>query len=202
MKIEWKTTDLPIEYPDALKIMEERVNLIQKKQAPELIWFLEHPAIYTAGTSAIEEDLLNKEQFPVYQTGRGGQYTYHGPGQRIIYLMLDLKRRGADVKKYVASLEDWIIASLAEIGIKAKKKEGKIGIWVGNKKIAAIGIRISKWVSYHGIAINLNPDINHYNGIIPCGIKEFGITSLHELGHKISYQDLDNILKSKFYEIF
>lgn len=202
MKIEWKTTDLPVSYPDALKFMEKRVKLIQKAQASELIWCLEHPAIYTAGTSAVENDLLNKTQFPVYQTGRGGQYTYHGPGQRIVYLMLDIKGRGADVKKYVANLEDWIIASLAEIGVIAEKKEGKIGIWVKDKKIAAIGIRISKWVSYHGIAINLNPNINHYAGIIPCGIKEFGITSLHELGRKISYQDLDNILKSKFYEIF
>lgn len=204
MSIEWKTSNLSVNYLDAVQFMEERIKNIQNNQASELVWFLEHPSIYTAGTSAKENDLLEKN-FPVFHTGRGGQYTYHGPGQRIIYLMLNLKKRGEDLRKYISNLEDWIIASLKEIGIHAEKKAGRVGIWTINKqdkeaKIAAIGVRVSKWISYHGVAINVFPNLDHYSGIIPCGISEFGVTSLKELGCDISYQKLDIILKNKFKE--
>ena len=203
MKIEWKTTNLPISYPDAINLMEDRIAKIYNNQATEMVWFLEHPPIYTGGTSSIESDLINPFKLPVYKTGRGGQYTYHGPGQRVVYLMLDLRKRGEDLRKYVANLEDWIIASLAEIGLYSEKKQGKIGIWTKKEtKVAAIGIRVRKWITYHGIAINVNPNLEHYNGIIPCGIREFGVTSLHELGYDVSYKKLDNILKSKFNDFF
>jgi lipoyl(octanoyl) transferase len=204
MTIEWKTSTSPIEYQYAVNEMEKRVKQIQNGDAEELVWFLEHPSIYTAGTSAKDTDLIN-QNFPVFNTGRGGQYTYHGPGQRIVYLMLDLKKRGEDLRKYIANLEDWIIAVLSEIGIHAEKRAGRIGIWTINKqgkeaKIAAIGVRVQKWISYHGIAINVSPNLNHYDGIIPCGISEFGVTSLQELGYDISYEKLDSILRNKFKE--
>lgn len=207
MTIEWKISTSPIDYQEALEFMEARIAQIHQGKASELIWFLEHPAIYTGGSSAESKDLTNNLNLPVYQTGRGGQYTYHGPGQRVVYLMLDLRKRGEDLRKYVADLEDWIIASLAEIGLPSKKREGRIGIWTIDKnnkeaKIAAIGIRVRKWITYHGIAINVKPNLEHYNGIIPCGIKEFGVTSLDELGYDIPYQKLDSILKSKFNEFF
>lgn len=202
MSIEWKISSSPIEYQDAINFMEERIKLIHNNQANELVWFLEHPSIYTAGTSAKESDLLDKK-FPIFNTGRGGQYTYHGPGQRVVYLMLDLRKRGEDLRKYIANLENWIIASLNEIGLFSEKKTGRIGIWTNTKndkeaKISAIGVRVRKWIAYHGIAINVSPNLEHYNGIIPCGIREFGVTSLHELGYNISYEKLDNILKAKF----
>lgn len=207
MIIEWKISTSPIDYQEALEFMEDRIAQIHKGEASELIWFLDHPAIYTGGSSAESEDLINNLNLPVYQTGRGGQYTYHGPGQRVVYLMLDLKKRGEDLRKYVADLEDWIIASLTEIGLSSEKREGRIGIWTIDKrgkeaKIAAIGIRVRKWITYHGIAINVKPNLKHYDGIIPCGIKEFGVTSLDELGYDIPYQKLDSILKSKFNEFF
>lgn len=207
MTIEWKISTSPIDYQEALEFMEARIAQIHKGEKSELVWFLEHPPIYTGGSSAESEDLINDLNLPVYHTGRGGQYTYHGPGQRVVYLMLDLRKRGEDLRKYVADLEDWIIASLAEIGLPSKKREGRIGIWTIDKnnkeaKIAAIGIRVRKWITYHGIAINVKPNLEHYNGIIPCGIKEFGVTSLNELGYDIPYQKLDSILKSKFNEFF
>ena len=207
MKLEWKTSNLPIEYPQAISFMEERVENIHHNKTPELIWLLEHPSIYTAGSSASDSDLLNHSKFPIYPSGRGGKYTYHGPGQRIIYLMLNLKSRGADLRKYVANLEDWIIASLAEIGLTSERKQGRVGIWTKSKlgeevKIAAIGIRVRKWITYHGIAINVFPNLEHYNGIIACGIKEFGVTSLQELGYNIAYAELDDILKRKFSDFF
>lgn len=205
--MEWKTTKSLIEYSDAIAFMEKRIAQIHKSQATEMVWLLEHPPIYTAGTSAASHELINSDNLPVYVTGRGGKYTYHGPGQRVVYLMLDLKNRGQDIRKYVANLENWLIASLAEIGLSSTKKEGKVGIWtksINNEdvKIAALGIRVRKWVAYHGVAINVKPNINHYKGIIPCGISEFGVTSLQELGYNLSLEDLDLILKEKFNEFF
>lgn len=207
MTIEWKISTKPIDYQEALKFMEARIAQIHQEKASELVWFLEHPPIYTGGSSAESEDLINDLNLPVYHSGRGGQYTYHGPGQRVVYLMLNLRKRGEDLRKYVSDLENWIIASLAEIGLLSEKREGRIGIWTIDKnnkeaKIAAIGIRVRKWITYHGIAINVKPNLEHYNGIIPCGIKEFGVTSLDELGYDMPYKKLDSILKSKFSEFF
>ena len=207
MTIEWKTSDQAINYQDAITFMEKRVDQIHKGEAPEMIWLLEHPSIYTAGSSALDSELINSDNLPVYATGRGGKYTYHGPGQRIVYLMLNLKNREADIRKYVANLENWIIASLREVGLFSERKNGRIGIWTTTSsgeevKIAAIGIRVRKWVAYHGIAINVSPSLDLYKGIIACGIKEFGVTSLKELGYDISYTELDNILKSKFNDFF
>ena len=205
-KIEWKFSKNLIDYKQALDFMEARILQIHNSEANELIWFLEHPAIYTAGTGAREDELIHENNIPVYQTGRGGKYTFHGPGQRVIYLMLNLKRRGQDIRKYVETIEKWIIASLAEVGIKGERREGRIGIWVNHSdrelKIAAIGIRIKKWISYHGVAINVNPNLEYYQGIIPCGIREYGVSSLHDLGVKISLEDFDKILKEKFSEFF
>ena len=205
--MEFKTTASPVEYKQAIKFMEQRVAQIHASEADELLWFLEHQAIYTGGSSALSKELINQENLPVYKTCRGGKYTYHGPGQRIVYLMLDLKKREQDIRKYVANLENWVISSLREIGISCETKEGKIGIWTESAigkdvKIAAIGIRVRKWIAYHGVAINVSPNLKHYSGIIPCGISEFGVTSLKELGYNISMQDLDIILKEKFNDFF
>ena len=205
--IEWRTSIEPIDYPDAIDIMENRVEAIYEQTAPEMVWLLEHPPVYTAGTGAKMEDLLQTNTFPVYETGRGGQYTYHGPGQRVIYVMLDLRKREADLKNYVRKLESWVIATLAQFKILGERRAGRVGIWVFDqnikeKKIAAIGIRIRHWISFHGISINLNPELNHYNGIIPCGISDYGVTSLHELGKNINTAELDHALKETFCEIF
>ena len=205
--MEWKTTNNPVDYADAIIFMEKRVEQINNQQESELVWFLEHPSIYTAGGNASANELINQANLPVYATGRGGKYTYHGPGQRVIYLMLDLKKREADLRKYVANLENWIITSLAEIGLFSERKEGRIGIWTTSSlgeevKVAAIGIRVRKWITYHGIAINVAPNLDYYNGIIPCGIKEFGVTSLQQLGYNTSYKELDYVLKSKFNDFF
>ncbi len=207
MKIEYNTSNHAINYLDAVELMEKRVEAIHQAKKPELVWFLEHPSIYTAGTSADPSELINPKSLPVYESGRGGKYTYHGPGQRVVYLMLDLKTREADLRKYIANLENWIIASLAEIGLTSKRKEGHVGIWTTSHsgedaKIAAIGIRVRKWITYHGIAINVHPSMDHYNGIIACGIKEFGVTSLNKLGYNITYSELDCILKGKFNDFF
>jgi len=207
--LEWKTSTDLVPYEDAHTFMEERVTALAgdtqaAPQANECIWFLEHPPLYTAGTSADENDLLVPDRFPVYQTGRGGQYTYHGPGQRVAYVMVDLSKRSFDVKKYVFSLEQWIIDSLADLGITGERREGRVGIWVerdtGNgiireDKIAAIGVRISRRITFHGIAINVNPNLEHFNGIIPCGINAHGVTSFEDLGLKISMDELDEALK-------
>lgn len=207
MTIEWKTSKKPCNYEDTINLMEQRIEDIHLKKSPELVWLLEHPSIYTSGTGSSSNELLDSRDIPVYETGRGGKFTYHGPGQRIIYLMLNLKERGGDLRKYIASLEGWTISCLTEIGIKCFKREGRIGIWTISKsgkevKIAAIGIRIRKWITYHGIAINVNPNLDHYNGIIACGIKEYGVTSLHQLGYDIDYTRLDSILKDKFNDFF
>lgn len=196
----------PVPYEQAVADMEARVGAIRADSAPEQLWFLEHPPIYTAGTSAKEADLL-EARFPVYETGRGGQFTYHGPGQRVVYAMLDLKARAMDVRQYVAALEAWIIAALAEFGVKGEVREGRVGVWVARgagreDKIAAIGVRVRKWVTYHGIAINVDPDLGHYAGIVPCGIAGHGVTSLTDLGLPVTMADLDAALLKTFPEVF
>lgn len=200
--LEWKISPGLTDYPYAVDTMEARVGGIINGRAPELVWLVEHPPLYTAGTSADDDDLLDKK-FPVYEAGRGGEYTYHGPGQRVAYVMLDLKKRNMmDVRLYVQTLERWIIATLADLGIESFTRDGRIGVWVNEhgaeKKVAALGIRVRKWVTYHGICINLNPDLTHYAGIVPCGISEYGVTSLSALGKNVTMEELDKILKEKF----
>jgi len=205
-QIEWKTSDSPVAYEDALSFMEERVAAIREGTARELVWLLEHPPLYTAGTSSNSSDLTDPERFPVYQAGRGGQYTYHGPGQRIAYVMLDLKKRGADIRAYVQDLEDWVIDVLAQYQIKGEKRCERVGVWVDRgfreDKIAAIGVRVRRWVSFHGISINVDPDLSHYDGIVPCGIAEHGVTSLVDLGIPLSMLEFDMELKAGFERIF
>jgi lipoyl(octanoyl) transferase len=208
--MEWRIDDTAIDYETALGLMDERAAAIRAGTAGELAWLLEHPPLYTAGTSAKAADLLAPERFPVYPTGRGGQYTYHGPGQRVGYVLLDLKRRNrADVRAYVRDLEDWIIRTLARFNIRGERREGRVGIWVDRgggreDKIAAIGVRIRQWVTLHGIAINLDPDLEHYAGIVPCGIsaQAHGVTSLHHLGILVSMPELDSALRASFAEVF
>lgn len=205
--MEWKISDRPVEYPDALSFMDERVAGIYEGSVQECVWFLEHPPLYTAGTSAKGADLLD-ERFPVYEAGRGGEHTYHGPGQRVAYVMVDLKKRGApDIKKYVRDLEEWIIQTLAEFDIQGERRCGRVGIWVvmpdgSEKKVAAIGVRVRHWITLHGISININPDLSHFDGIVPCGISEHGVTSLADLGKNIEYQAFDAVLQEKFLGIF
>jgi lipoyl(octanoyl) transferase len=210
---EWLISKDLIDYSEALSFMDERVAAIREGEKQDLIWLLEHAPLYTAGTSANDSDLLTKE-FPVYKAGRGGQYTYHGPGQRIAYVMLDLKRRqnAPDVKQYVWQLEEWIIRTLAELGVTGERRCGRVGIWVDmsaygkpkgvEAKIAAIGVRIRRWVTLHGIAINNNPDLSHFGGIVPCGISEHGVTSLKDLGVNVTMADLDKIMQNTFEDAF
>ncbi len=206
--MEWRIDDRPVEYEAALALMDQRVADIREGSAPELAWLLEHPPLYTAGTSANAADLLAPSRFPVHRSGRGGQYTYHGPGQRIGYVMLDLRRRGPDVKAYVHNLEEWLIRTLARFNIKGERREGRIGIWVAHHgredKIAAIGVRIRHWVTMHGVSLNHEPDLSHFAGIVPCGISgpQFGVTSLHDLGILISPAELDMAMKSAFAQVF
>lgn len=204
--VEWRTSPGLVPYPEALGVMEERVGAIRDRGAPELVWLLEHPALYTAGTSAAPEELLDAARFPVYAAGRGGRYTYHGPGQRIVYVMLDLKRRGGDIRRYVHDLEELAIRTLAEFGVAGERRAGRIGIWVtrpdGEAKIGAIGVRVRRWVSYHGLALNLRPDLSHFQGIVPCGISEFGVTSLAALGVRAEFADLDAALRRSFATLF
>lgn len=200
--IEWRTSDRLVPYEEALAFMEERAAAIRAGTARECVWMLEHPPLFTAGTSADPAELFNPLGFPVYEAGRGGRYTYHGPGQRVVYVMLDLDRRGRDVRRLVHSLEGWIISTLADLGVTAHRAEGRIGIWVGEgaaeKKIAALGIRIKRWVTLHGIAINLSPELAHFGGIVPCGISDFGVTSLSALGKPASMTRVDSALKANF----
>jgi lipoyl(octanoyl) transferase len=202
---EWKISDAPVGYPEALAEMETRAAAIAQGLACEQIWLLEHPPIYTAGTSARDEDLI-EARFPVYRTGRGGQFTYHGPGQRVAYAMLDLKRRKPDVRAYVHDLEEWLIQALAELGVKGERRDGRVGIWVqrGTRedKIAALGVRIKRWVSFHGVALNVDPDLSHFTGIVPCGVSQHGVTSLADLGIVASMADVDVALKRGFGKIF
>ena len=209
--VEWIISHDLVDYRDAEAIMERRVQKIIEGKASEAIWLLEHPPTYTAGTSARKEDLLSTNRFPVYSTKRGGQYTYHGPGQRVIYVMLDLNRRGRNVRAFVKALENWVITTLKHFNITGEIRNGRIGVWVkrpekpnlpnGNTaedKIAAIGLRLRKWVSFHGISINVEPDLDHFSGIIPCGISDHGVTSLVDLGLPVTTYDLDVALKATF----
>ncbi len=203
---EWLISSAPVPYPEAIEAMESRLLAIQQGKAAELVWLLEHPPLYTAGTSAVAADLL-APQFPVYETGRGGQYTYHGPGQRIAYVLLDLNQRGRDVRCYVHNLEEWVIRALQRLDVQAVRREGRVGLWVPrtateDDKIAAIGVRIKRWVTMHGVAINVSPDLSHYAGIVPCGIKEHGITSLKVLGKDSTLQIMDTALKAAWDEVF
>ena len=207
--VEWEVSPGLVPYQPAVRSMEERVAAIGRGVAPERVWLLEHPPLYTAGTSAKEQDLL-EPRFPVFKTGRGGQYTYHGPGQRVAYVMLDLNRRGRrDVRLFVRDLEEWLIRALASLGVQGERRKGRVGIWVTARdgredKIAAIGVRLKQWVTYHGISLNVSPDLSYYSGIVPCGIaqKDLGVTSLAKLGTSASLRDTDAALKGAFVEIF
>jgi lipoyl(octanoyl) transferase len=202
---DWVVRDGLLAYAEAVAFMEERAAAIAEGRAGEMAWLVEHPPIYTAGTSARDADLLDA-RFPVHRTGRGGQFTYHGPGQRVGYVMLDLKTRKADVRAYVRDLEEWMIRALARFNVKGERREGRVGIWVvrGSRedKIAAIGVRVRKWVTFHGIAFNVDPDLTHFNGIVPCGISGHGVTSLHDLGIAVTMADADVALKGAFEEVF
>lgn len=211
--VEWRVEQGLTPYPRALAFMEKRVERIAAGTADELIWLVEHPALYTAGTSAQTSDLLMPDRFPVYTTGRGGRFTYHGPGQRVIYIMLDLKRRRQDIRALVTAVEKWGINSLAEFGIKAEQRQNRVGLWVDSQttaalpphneaKIAAIGLRLRKWVSFHGMAVNIAPNLEHYSGIVPCGLAEYGVTSMAQIGKIISFAEWDKVLQNNFRKIF
>ena len=209
--VEWRISDAPVDYLDAVAAMEARAADIADGKAGELVWLLEHPPLYTAGTSARPTDLLQPMRFPVHNAGRGGQYTYHGPGQRVAYVMLDLRRRGRDVGAFVRSLEAWIVDALARFNVDGQVRAGRVGVWVERKvpglptredKIAAIGVKLRRWVSFHGISLNVEPDLSHFAGIVPCGIQEHGVTSLVDLGLPVSMDEADAALKAAFEEIF
>jgi lipoyl(octanoyl) transferase len=200
--IEWRVSDGLVPYQAALAEMEERAAAVRAGEASELVWLLEHPPLFTAGTSADPAELFNPNQFPVHEAGRGGRYTYHGPGQRVGYLVLDLEKRGRDVRRFVHSLEGWMIAALAELGVEARREPGRIGIWTGHDtgeaKIGAIGVRVKRWVTLHGFSINVAPDLSHFGGIVPCGIAEYGVTSLAALGQESPISRLDAALERTF----
>jgi len=213
--IEWRVASGPVDYGAACAEMEARAEAIRAGRAPEAVWLVEHPPLYTAGSSARETDLLDPGRFPVHHTRRGGQFTYHGPGQRVAYVMLDVAARGRDVRRFVWSLEEWVIRTLAEFTVRAERREGRVGVWVARPdkpplpdgtpredKIAAIGVRLRKWVSFHGLAINVEPDLSHYEGIVPCGIDGHGVTSLVDLGLPVTMTDLDAALARTFVEMF
>ncbi|SLN27411.1 Octanoyltransferase [Roseovarius albus] len=213
--VEWITSTGLTGYDDAVAFMEARVAAISAGEASEAIWLVEHPPLYTAGTSANSDDLTDPERFPVYDSKRGGQYTYHGPGQRVVYIMLDVGKRGKDVRQFVRQLEEWVIATLDEFNVTGEVRAGRVGVWVerddkpltvtGQRpedKIAAIGIRLRKWVSFHGISINVEPDLEHFSGIVPCGISEHGVTSLVDLGLPVTIGDVDVALQRRFAEVF
>lgn len=204
--ITWRISDAPVAYPDAVAEMQTRAAAIAEDRAPELVWLLEHAALYTAGTSAKESDLLAPTRFPVHATGRGGQYTYHGPGQRIGYVMMDLRRRNNDVRRFVRDLEEWLIRTLAAFNVRGERREGRVGIWVtrGGRedKIAALGIRVRRGVTFHGVSLNVDPDLEHFSGIVPCGIEGHGVTSLSALGITATMPDIDLALRAAFEEVF
>ena len=208
--VEWAVSSARIDYAAAEAFMEARVAAIAAGEAGEMVWLLEHPPLYTAGVSARDEDLLDAGRFPVHRTGRGGQFTYHGPGQRVAYVMLDLNRRGRDVRAFVRGLEQWLIGGLGEFGVKADVREGRVGVWVERKgagwaredKIAAIGVKVRKWVSFHGVSLNVEPDLDHFGGIVPCGIQEHGVTSLVDLGVLATMDEADAALKASFTRLF
>ena len=205
--VEWRISDALVAYEEAHAFMEQRVADIRSGIAAEIVWLLQHPPLYTAGTSASRDDLLDAERFPVFEAGRGGQYTYHGPGQRVAYVMLDLKHHGSDVRAYVRNLEDVMIQTIAAFGVVGERREGRVGIWVARgpgqeDKIGAIGVRVRKWVSFHGLALNVEPDLSHFAGIVPCGIAEHGVTSLQDLGVMATMSDIDKILRRTFETVF
>jgi lipoyl(octanoyl) transferase len=209
--VEWQISDSLVPYPEAVEAMEQRASAIAAGEAPELVWLLEHPPLYTSGTSGKTADLL-EARFPLFATGRGGQITYHGPGQRVAYVMLDLKRRRPDVRAFVASLEEWIIRTLATFNVRGERREDRVGVWVKRPdkgqdfedKIAAIGVRLKRWVSFHGIALNVEPELSHFSAIVPCGVvnPRYGVTSLVDLGHPVTMADADIALRQAFEEIF
>lgn len=207
MAVEWRVTPGLTDYEEAVAEMEARVAAIHGDGAQECVWLLQHPPLYTAGTSANAADLLQPDRFPVYRTGRGGQYTYHGPGQRVAYLMLDLKRRGPDLRRYVHDVEELVIATLAAFGVRGERRSGRVGVWVDRgegreEKIAAIGVRVRHWVTFHGLAINVDPELEHFSGIVPCGIAEHGVTSLRALGVEAEMEKVDGALGAAFRRIF
>jgi len=213
--VEWITSDQLVSYDEAVSFMETRAAAIAAGEADECIWLVEHPPLYTAGTSAKREDLRDADRFPVFESARGGQYTYHGPGQRVVYVMLNVGARGKDVRRFVKQLENWVIAALDQFNVKGEIREGRVGVWVerpekpltatgspAEDKIAAIGIRLRRWVSFHGISINVEPDLTHFEGIVPCGINDHGVTSLVDLGLPVTMNDVDVALKQTFEEAF
>ncbi|MFQ5618812.1 MAG: lipoyl(octanoyl) transferase LipB [Rhodospirillales bacterium] len=210
--VDWRISEGPQDYADAVAFMERRVQAIRDGRAPETVWLCEHPPLYTAGTSARADELLDPDRFPVFRTGRGGRYTYHGPGQRVAYVMLDLTTRGNDVRAFVRGLEAWLIATLARFGVRGERRPGRVGIWVdlGNAgdpagregKIAAIGVRVRHWVTFHGVSINVDPDLGHFSGIVPCGVTGHGVTSLRDLGVAVPMAEVDAALMAAFAEAF
>ncbi len=213
--IDWQISDAPVSYPDSLARMERIAEGIRAGTHGETVWLLEHPPLYTAGTSADRADLVDPDRFPVFEARRGGQYTYHGPGQRVAYVMLDVAARGRDVRQFVHNLEAWVIATLAEFNVTGEVREGRVGVWVqrpdkplgpdgelSEDKIAAIGIRLRKWVSFHGLSINVDPDLSHFDGIVPCGIRDHGVTSLVDLGLPVGMNDVDVALRRGFDQVF
>ncbi|MGX1789355.1 lipoyl(octanoyl) transferase LipB [Bosea sp. NPDC055332] len=208
--VEWVIADEPVGYEAAVAEMEARAALIAEGVARERVWLVEHPALYTAGTSAKDEDLLTPERFPVHRTGRGGQFTYHGPGQRVAYVMLDLKRREPDLRRFVSALEAWLIGTLAAFNIRGERREERVGVWVrrpekgaeAEDKIAALGIRVRRWVSFHGISLNVEPELAHFDGIVPCGVSDQGVTSLVDLGLPVTMPEVDSALRAEFEQIF
>jgi len=208
--VDWAISDRPVEYPFALEAMRARAAAIRDNGSPELIWLLEHPPLYTGGTGAKDDDLLNPLELPVYRTGRGGQFTYHGPGQRVVYVMLDLKARGFDIRAFVTRLEAWIAGTLAEFNVTGETRPDRVGVWVKRpsssghveEKIAAIGLRVSRGITTHGLSINVDPNLSHYDGIVPCGIRDYGVTSLANLGLPVTHYDVDVALRSNFERSF
>jgi lipoyl(octanoyl) transferase len=213
--VHWQVSDGLVGYEAAVAHMETQARLIADGKAPEQVWLVEHPALYTAGTSANAADLTSPDRFPVFQTGRGGQYTYHGPGQRVAYVMLDLNRRAPDLRRFVAALEDWVIGTLGQFQVRGERREDRVGVWVrrpdkppnfdgmpAEDKIAAIGIRVRRWVTFHGISLNVDPDLTHFDGIVPCGVRQHGVTSLVDLGLPVTMADADLALKVEFQQVF
>ena len=200
--VEWLASTRPVPYEQAVAVMAARAAAIALGQASECVWLLEHPAIYTAGTSADPSELLAPHRFPVFKTGRGGRFTYHGPGQRVAYVMLDLSRRGRDVRAFVTSLEDWLIASMARLGVASERRPGQIGIFVGGAKIASIGVRVRRWISMHGVSLNVDPELGHFSGIVPCGLTDAPVTSLAALGATADMDEVDRALRISFEEVF
>lgn len=207
-RAEWAVSNHPVPYPIAVEVMEARVEAILAGQAAELVWLLEHPPLYTAGVSAKPADLIDPDRFPVFRSGRGGQFTYHGPGQRVAYVMLDLRARRRDARAFVLALESWIIQALARLGVSAETRAGRVGVWVGapalapEAKIAAIGVKLRRWVSFHGVSLNVSPDLTHFDGIVPCGIRELGVTSLQDLGAPADQALADEALAAAFTTVF